>query len=96
MLDCGTMIVNACALEIERRPAREALLGKAEDGRLAHGAETPEAGPEGQMAKARDKVRVCAHARIVGVVFCGRPHIVIGRAPNAIELHPSLGFDCLD
>jgi hypothetical protein len=47
-----------------------------------------------QMAKARDKVRVCAHARIVGVVFWDRPHNVNGRAPNAIELHPILDFAC--
>jgi hypothetical protein len=31
-----------------------------------------------QMAKARDKVRVYAHARIVGVVFWDRPHNVTG------------------
>jgi hypothetical protein len=43
-----------------------------------------------QMAKARDKVKVCAHARIVGVVFWDRPHNVTGRAPNAVELHPQL------
>jgi hypothetical protein len=48
-----------------------------------------------QMAKARDKARVCAHARIVGVVFWDRPHNVTGRAPNAIELHPILDFACL-
>jgi hypothetical protein len=48
-----------------------------------------------QMAKARDKVRVCAHARIVGVVFWDRPHNVTGRAPNSIELHPILDFACL-
>ena len=47
-----------------------------------------------QMAKARDKVRDCSHARIVGVVFWDRPHIVTGRAPNAIELHPILDFAC--
>jgi hypothetical protein len=47
------------------------------------------------VAKARDKVRVCAHARIVGVVFWDRPHNVTGRAPNAIELHPILDFACL-
>jgi hypothetical protein len=45
-----------------------------------------------QMAKARDKVRVCAHARIVGLVFWDRPHNVTGRAPNSIELHPILDF----
>jgi hypothetical protein len=44
--------------------------------------------------KARDKVRICAHARIVGVVFWDRPHNVSGRAPNSIELHPILGFAC--
>jgi hypothetical protein len=47
-----------------------------------------------QMAAARDKVRVCAHARIVGVSFWDRPHNVTGRAPNAIELHPILDFAC--
>jgi hypothetical protein len=46
------------------------------------------------MAKARDKVRVCAHAGIVGVVFWDRPHNVTGRAPNSIELHPILDFAC--
>jgi hypothetical protein len=48
-----------------------------------------------QMAKARDKVKVCAHAPIVGVVFWDRPHNVTGRAPNSIELHPILDFACL-
>ena len=48
-----------------------------------------------QMAKSRDKVRVCAHARIVGVVFWDPPHNVTGRAPNSIELHPILDFACL-
>lgn len=47
-----------------------------------------------QMAAARDKVRICAHARIVGVAFWDRPHNVTGRAPNAIELHPILDFAC--
>jgi hypothetical protein len=46
------------------------------------------------MAKARDKVRVAAHARIAGIVFWDRPHNVTGRAPNAIELHPILRFVC--
>jgi hypothetical protein len=35
-----------------------------------------------QMAKARDKVRVCSHARIVGVAFWDHPHNVTGRAPT--------------
>jgi hypothetical protein len=48
-----------------------------------------------QMANARDKVRICAHARIVGFVFWDRPHNVTGRAPNSIELHPILDFACL-
>jgi hypothetical protein len=47
------------------------------------------------MAKVRTKVKVCAHARIVGVVFWNRPHNVTGRAPNSIELHPILDFACL-
>jgi hypothetical protein len=48
-----------------------------------------------QMAAARSKVQLCAQAHVVGVAFWDRPHKVIGRAPNAIELHPILGFDCL-
>jgi hypothetical protein len=47
-----------------------------------------------QMAAARDKIRLCSHARIVGVAFWDRPHNVTGRAPNAIELHPILDFAC--
>jgi hypothetical protein len=49
-----------------------------------------------QMATARSRVQLCSRAHITGVVFWDRPRIVIGRAPNAIELHPILGFDCLD
>jgi hypothetical protein len=48
-----------------------------------------------QMAVARTKVRICAKARVVGVVFWDRKHTVTGRAPNAIELHPILDFACL-
>jgi hypothetical protein len=48
-----------------------------------------------QMVNARSKVRLCAHARVVGVAFWDRPHRVTGRAPNAIELHPILDFACL-
>ena len=47
-----------------------------------------------QMLAARDKVRICSQARIVGVVFWDRPHNVTGRAPNSIELHPILDFAC--
>jgi hypothetical protein len=47
-----------------------------------------------QMAAARDKVRLCSHARIVGVALGDRPHNVTGRAPNSIELHPILDFAC--
>jgi hypothetical protein len=47
-----------------------------------------------QMAAAREKVRLCSHARIVGVAFWDRPHRVTGRAPNSIELHPILDFAC--
>jgi hypothetical protein len=49
-----------------------------------------------KMMSARSHVQLCSRAHIVGVVFWDRAHIVIGRAPNAIELHPILGFDCLD
>jgi hypothetical protein len=48
-----------------------------------------------QMATARSRVQICSRDHITGVVFWDRPHVVIGRAPNAIELHPILGFVCL-
>src|SRR4051795_3006737 len=47
------------------------------------------------MALARGLVRVCAHARITGVAFFDFKHNQTGVAPNAIELHPILGFHCL-
>src|SRR3954469_5779894 len=47
------------------------------------------------MALARLLVRVCARARITGVAFFDFQHNQPGFAPNAIELHPILGFHCL-
>jgi hypothetical protein len=47
------------------------------------------------MALARGLVRVCAGARITGVAFFDFDHGQTGVAPNAIELHPILGFHCL-
>jgi hypothetical protein len=48
------------------------------------------------MADARDAVRLCSEARIVGVAFWDFFHHQTGVARNAIELHPILGFACLD
>ena len=48
-----------------------------------------------QMRVARNHVRLCARARITGVAFFDFDHGQTGVAPNAIELHPILGFDCL-
>jgi hypothetical protein len=48
-----------------------------------------------QMRVARNRVRLCAKARITGVAFFDFPHGQTGVAPNAIELHPILGFRCL-
>jgi hypothetical protein len=48
-----------------------------------------------QMAAARGRARVCARARVVGVAFFDYKHGQTGVAPNAIELHPVLGFACL-
>jgi hypothetical protein len=48
-----------------------------------------------QMAAARRRVRLCRRARVVGVVFWDFFHGQTGVAPNAIELHPLLGFACL-
>lgn len=48
-----------------------------------------------QMKNARAAVRVCAKARVTGVAFWDFDHGQTGVAPNAIELHPILGFACL-
>ena len=48
-----------------------------------------------QMREARSKLRLCTQARVVGVAFFDFKHGQTGVAPNAIELHPILGFACL-
>jgi hypothetical protein len=48
-----------------------------------------------EMTVARAAVRLCARARITGVAFFDFKHGQTGVAPNAIELHPVLGFRCL-
>jgi hypothetical protein len=48
-----------------------------------------------QMRTARNHVRLCARARVTGVAFFDFDHGQTGVAPNAIELHPILGFRCL-
>jgi hypothetical protein len=48
-----------------------------------------------QMRAARNHVRLCARARVTGVAFFDFDHGQTGVAPNAIELHPILGFRCL-
>src|SRR5262249_9451205 len=48
-----------------------------------------------QMATTRRTARVCARARVVGVAFFDFFQGQTGVAPNAIELHPVLGFACL-
>jgi len=48
-----------------------------------------------QMAAARNVVRVCPKARVLGVAFWDFKHNQTGVAPNGIELHPILGFACL-
>jgi hypothetical protein len=48
-----------------------------------------------QMRVARNHVRLCARARVTGVAFFDYDHGQTGVAPNAIELHPILGFRCL-
>lgn len=47
------------------------------------------------MLTARRAVRLCTKARVVGVAFFDFKHGQIGVAPNAIELHPIIGFRCL-
>jgi hypothetical protein len=73
------------------------------DGRFHLIAETPSPGCIAhaklvrriQMLAARKAVRVCRRARVTGVAFFDYLHGQIGVAPNAIELHPVLGFRCL-
>lgn len=48
-----------------------------------------------QMRVARNHVRLCDRARVTGVAFFDFDHGQTGVAPNAIELHPILHFDCL-
>jgi len=49
-----------------------------------------------EMAIARRRARSCARARVTGVAFFDFDHGQTGVAPNAIELHPILGFSCLN
>jgi len=48
-----------------------------------------------QMRAARAAIRLCARAEVTGVAFFDLKHGQTGVAPNAIELHPILGFRCL-
>jgi hypothetical protein len=48
-----------------------------------------------QMRDARAAARICPRARVTGVAFFDYDHGQTGVAPNAIELHPVLGFACL-
>jgi hypothetical protein len=47
------------------------------------------------MATARRAVRLCSRAAVTGVAFFDFDHGQTGVAPNAIELHPVLKFQCL-
>src|SRR5262245_32696462 len=48
-----------------------------------------------RMQAARRAVRLCRRAAVTGVAFFDFQHGQTGVAPNAIELHPVLGFRCL-
>jgi hypothetical protein len=48
-----------------------------------------------QMSTARAQVKLCARAHVMGVAFFDFKHGQHGVAPNAIELHPILAFNCL-
>jgi len=48
-----------------------------------------------QMQNSRVAARICSKARVTGVAFFDYKHGQTGVAPNAIELHPILRFDCL-
>jgi hypothetical protein len=47
------------------------------------------------MATARRAARVCSRASVTGVAVFDFDHGQTGVAPNAIELHPILGFHCV-
>jgi hypothetical protein len=46
------------------------------------------------MNNSRNVARICSRARVTGVAFFDFLHGQTGVAPNAIELHPILGFSC--
>ena len=48
-----------------------------------------------QMKTARAAVKVCAKAEVIGVAFFDFFHHQTGVAPNEVELHPILKFNCL-
>jgi hypothetical protein len=48
-----------------------------------------------QMKDARDAVKICDNAQLIGVAFFDFFHHQTGVAPNEIELHPLLAFRCL-
>jgi hypothetical protein len=48
-----------------------------------------------QMAQARTRVRLCGRVLVTGVAFFDFFHGQTGVARNGIELHPVLGFRCL-
>jgi hypothetical protein len=50
---------------------------------------------EAADAEGAESGQACAKARVVGVAFWDSAHGQTGVAPNAIELHPILGFACL-
>jgi hypothetical protein len=72
------------------------------DGQRTMIAEAPSASCDGgaaaawrrQMSRARAAVRDCSGATVTGVAFFDYHHGQTGVAPNAIELHPILGFRC--
>lgn len=47
------------------------------------------------MVVARGLLRLCARACVTGVAFFDFDHGQTGVAPNAVDLHPILGFHCL-
>jgi hypothetical protein len=47
------------------------------------------------MQAARRAIRLCRRAAVTGVAFFDYEHGQTGVAPNAIELHPVLRFQCL-
>jgi hypothetical protein len=94
MREPKTLIAFRC-----ERSAAEQLAALAEDSatRSLWPAQRGRSGLPFEVRAAADETRgcLCVHMRGSRQLFWDRPHVVTGRAPNLIELHPILDLACL-